>query len=80
VVQSVPLAYFADVISENTTYNITVFKCRRYNELDIDTRLLFGYKIVEMALQASMVLIIIALYYKSAAISSAELLVDPACK
>ena len=67
IVQSVPLAYFADVISENTTYNITVFKCRRYNELDIDTRLLFGYKIVEMALQASMVLIIIALYYKSAA-------------
>jgi hypothetical protein len=51
----------------NTTYNITVFKCRRYNELDIDTRLLFGYKIVEMSLQASMILIIIALYYKSAA-------------
>jgi hypothetical protein len=67
IVQSVPFAYFADVISENTTYNITVFKCIRYNELDIDTRLLFGYKIVEMSLQASMVLIIIALYYKSAA-------------
>jgi TRAP-type C4-dicarboxylate transport system permease small subunit len=67
IVQSVPFAYFADVISENTTDNITVFKCIRYNELDIDTRLLFGYKIVEMSLQASMVLIIIALYYKSAA-------------
>lgn len=67
IVQSVALAYFADVITENTTYNITVFKCIRYNEIDMDTRLLFGYKIVEMSLQASMVLIIIALYYKSAA-------------
>jgi hypothetical protein len=35
IVQSVPFAYFADVISEDTTYNITVFKCVRYNELDI---------------------------------------------
>ena len=67
IVQSVPFAYLADVISENTTDNITVFKCISYNELDIDTRLLFGYKIVEMSLQASIVLIIIALYYKSAA-------------
>jgi len=66
IVQSVPFSYFADVISENTTDNITVFKCIRYNELDIDTRLLFGYKIVELALEASMVLIIIVLYYKSA--------------
>ena len=67
IVQSVSFAYFADVITENTTDNITVFKCIRYNEIDVDTRLLFGYKIVEMSLQASMVLIIIALYYKSAA-------------
>ena len=67
ILQSVPFAYFADVITENTTYNITVFKCIRYNEIDMDTRLLFGYKIVEMSLQALMVLIIIALYYKSAA-------------
>ena len=67
IVQSVPFAYFADVISENTTDNITVFKCIRYNELDIDTWWLFGYKIVETTLQASLVLIIIALYYKSAA-------------
>ena len=67
IVQSAPYAYFADVISENTTDNITVFKCIRYNELDIDTRLLFGYRIVEMSLQASMVLMIIVLYYKSAA-------------
>lgn len=67
LVQSVPFAYFADVISENTIDNITVFKCIRYNEkLDIDTRLQFGYKTVEMSLQASMVLIIIFLYYRSA--------------
>ena len=67
IFQSAPYAYFADVISENTTDNITVFKCIRYNELDIDTRLLYGYKIAEMSLQASMVLMIIVLYYKSAA-------------